>query len=240
MKSNKFIISVFIVLVSWSAGAQGLGFDSKNLTVSSNRLQGKMAGKIFYITALANGKFLYPNDWVEGEVVLSDDDKFDNIKLRYHAKDDEVIVYNDKRSSLFIVEKAQVKSFLLKIDGVEKKFLKLSLKGEKNNGQYFEELFSGDQQLLGRRYVYERKVNPYVDGSGMMRDIEYEMKTEYFRYSEKEGYNKMSIKRKAFLKAFPEHKKEIKKLFRSNSIVFNSEQAIVRAFTILNENGLLK
>lgn len=240
MKSSKFIISIFIVLVSWSAGAQGLGFDSRNLTVSSNRLHGKLAGKIFYITASANSNFLYPNEWVDGEVVLSDGDIFDNIKLRYHAKDDEIIVYNDKRSSLFFVEKAQVKSFSLKMDGVEKKFLKLSPKGEKNGGQYFEELFSGNQLLLGRRYVYERKVSPYIDGMGIMRDIEYEMKTEYYRYSEKVGYHKISISRRALLVAFPQNKKEIKKLLRSHSIVLDNEQSMVQSFSVLHENRLLE
>jgi len=240
MKSNKFIISVFIVFISWSAGAQNLGFDSRNLTISSNRLQGKMTGRVFYISALANINFLYPTDWVEGEVVLSDGDKFENIKLRYHAKDDEIIAYNDVRSTLYFVEKAQVKSFVLKVDGAEKKFMKLSPKGKKDDGQYFEELFAGKQSLLARRYVYERKVNPFVDNQGIMRDIEYEMRTEYYRYSETIGYHKMSIKRRALLVAFPEHKKEIKKLMRGNSIIFDSEKSLIRAFSILNENGLLK
>ena len=240
MKAKKYIVSLLLLVLAWSTVAQELGFNVDGLSLESNRLGGKIMGEIFYISALANSNFLYPDEWVDGEITLTDGDKYENVKLRYHAEDDELIAYNEKNKSLYFVEKEQVSAFVMIVGEQERKFIKGYPKGEDKKGKYFEELYVGNQMFLSDTHVYEQKVSPFKDELGIMRDVEYYFRSDYFRYSEKEGYHKMGINRRALITAFPEHKKAIKKLLRKNNIFIDSEQDMVRAFSLLDENHLLQ
>lgn len=237
---KKYIVCLFLLVLGCSVVAQELGFNVDRLVFESNRLEGKMMGEIFYITTLANNNFLYPFEWVNGEIILTDGDKYENVKLRYHAKNDELIAYNEKKRSLFVVEKAQVGSFVMLVDEKERKFVKRYPNGEDKKSKYFEDLYVGAQMFLGDTRVHEQKVSPYKDQQGIMRDIEYSFRSDYYRFSEKDGFHKMGINRRALLTAFPEHKKAIKKLLRKYNIFIDNEQAMVRAFSLLDENDLLQ
>lgn len=241
MKIQKRYIGIIcFVLLTWSGVAQNSGFYWNQLNDSSNRLQGKLMGKVYYISALANSNFLYPDEWKDGTVALSDGDIFENMKLRYHVFQDELIAYNENKSALYFVEKELVKSFTFETDGQTQKFLKLSR--DKGNGkpQFFEELYTGSLSLVVFRYIYEHKVSPYMDKLGAMRDIEYRLKTEFYLYSENKPLQKILPKRSAFISAFPEHKKGIKKLFRKNNLFIQNQQSMIQVFRILDEAGLLQ
>lgn len=238
MNSIKYIVGILFVFVFWCAKAQDLGFNHEKITSESNRLHAKIRGKVYHLTASANSHFLYPNDWVKGTVVLSNGDKYENIKIRLHAQSDELVAYNENHSILYLVEKEQVKSFTMEVDGTTKQMVKLNTKGENSSGQYFEQLYLGTQSLLSFRYIYEQKVGPYTDEMGIMRDVEYHLRINYYRYSAKDGLFKIALKKRALYSDFPEHKKEIKKIFRKNKLLLENEQDLIKAFQVLDEQGI--
>ncbi len=230
---------ILLMLLSCSVLAQkkeGLGH---KLNSSSNRLQGKLIGKVYRITAEANRNFLYPNDWVEGDILLTNGDKYENRKLRYEANEDELIVYNANTFTLFFVEKQLVKSFTFIEENKLHKFVKLSTVGDSAKDRYFEELYSGAHKFLAFYFVFEYKVSPYVDRNGITRDSEFQIQTNYFMYSESHGLQKMDITRRSFFNAFPEKKKEIRKMFRKNHIAVQNEPSMIAAFQLLEKNKII-
>jgi hypothetical protein len=237
---KRYIGIIFFAFITLTGLAQNTGFYWTQLNDSSNRLQGKLMGKVYYITALANSHFLYPDEWRNGSVTLKDGDKYENMKLRYHIFEDELIAYNNNTNALYFVEKELVQSFTFEEDGATRNFLKLSkTKGNKKQ-QYYEELYSGTLSLVAFRYMYEHKVSPYLDKLGVMRDTEYRLQMEFYLYSENRPPQKILPNRRAFLNTFPEHKKEIKKLLRINGLYIKEQQSMIQAFRILDEAGLLQ
>lgn len=242
MKINKRYIGIALfVLLAWFGKAQNTGFYWNQLNDSSNRLQGKLMGQVYFITAIANSNFLYPEEWLDGTVTLVDGDTYKNMKLRLHVFQDELIAYNQNNNTLYFVQKELVQSFTFKKDGVQQQFLKLSPKKGSDKSQYFEELYSGTIKLLVFRYIYEHKVSPFIDKLGVMRDSEYRMHTEYYYLSANENsIKKILPKRKAIINAFPKHKKEIKKLFRQQHIFIDNKLSMFKAIRLLDEAGLLQ
>lgn len=238
MRSITNILFGFFLLFSWGVLAQGSKINLERVFPSSNHLEGKLSGTIFYMSALANGNFLYPSEWADGRVELSDGEVIDSLRLRYHADEDELIAFNKNLSSLFYVEKGQVKSFFIRINGQDHKFVNIEKNKSSEDSRYFEELYAGTNALLKRHYVYTQKVGPYKDERGIMRDEEYHLRFEYYFYSKKEGYEKASVKRRAFLTAYPEKKKEIKKILRAENIRPTDEKSMVKAFEVLDQHGI--
>lgn len=240
MNHIKYIIGILFMLIFLCSEAQDLGFNDGKITPESNRLQAKIMGKVFHLNASTNSNFLYPANWVNSTVVLSNGDIYENIKVRLHAKFDELIAFNENHSSLYLIEKEQVKSFSMEVDGTTKQMVKMNKPGENTTSdQYFEQLYSGTQSLLSFRYIYEKKVGPYTDEMGIMRDVEFSLRANYYRYTEKDGYHKINLRRRSLYASFPEHKKEIKKILRKFNLMLKTEQELIKAFTILDEQGIL-
>ena len=124
--------AIFLLLLS--LGIQGLsqnsGLSWNTLNENSNRLKGKIRGETFYVTSTSNQFFFLQRDWADGKIELTDGDIYDNVKMRYYAFGDELVAYNDRIRSLFIVDKDIVKRFSYKelLNGggfKEREFVKL-------------------------------------------------------------------------------------------------------------------
>lgn len=239
MKKSFLFISILVFSVS-TLYAQNSSPFGAHLDESSNLVHGKLGGKVFGMAPEAISHFLYPSQWVNGEIVFVDDEIFKNIDLRYHAFDDELIVYNKHNSKPFVVDKFRVREFRFNEDGIWKKFVRLKLTNNESLGKYYELLVDGRYSLLAFRYVAARKVDAYIDKSGIKRDTEYWAKTTYYIYSPEMGGQKISPNRKAFYSTFPNHKKEIRKLFKQNRLLIKDESSLVYAFQLLQNKEVLK
>lgn len=241
-KTHLFIL--LLAFFSIQGRSQNTGFYWNNLDESSNRLQGKMTGETYYISSLGNSNYFLQKEWLSGIIELEDGDIFKGIEVRYLAYGDELVAYNDKNNSLFIVDKDIVKQFSIiqlsnEGEAKERKFIKLFYDGMNERERYFEELYSGTCSLLAFHHVDAVKVSPYSDRQGIMRDTEYRLNVTYYKYSVNEGFSKMVRKKRAFLKIMPENTKEIRKIFRQNKIVLLDENTMIQAFRVLDEAGLL-
>lgn len=226
------------MLISFVGLSQNSGFYWGNLTTSSNRLQGKITGEIFYASSLANKYFFMQKYWVEGSIKLVDGDIFENVNMRYNAFDDELVAFNNKINVLYIVDKDVVGEFVISAENSSKKFVKYYYTGMNKGNRYFEELYSGTFSLLAFHNIYEEKVRPFVDELGKMRDIEYNKEVDYFIYSEENGFYKIRMNKQSLINTFPENKKEIKKIFRKNKNYVNNERSLIQAFILLEKAGL--
>jgi len=244
MKNKTYLLVLLITLFFFNAKSQETGFYLDGLDESSNRLQGKIRGDIFYLTPTSNQNFFLQRDWQQSKIVLTDGDVYENLKTRYNVYRDELVVYNDKIRSLYTVNKDIVSQFYFKEfserdEAKEHKFVKLLFTGTFAGDRFFEELYSGNRSLLGFHNIREVKVSPYVDRLGTKRDIEYRLKVAYYIYSEKHGFVRLYKRKRSFYKALPDHKKEIRKIFRKNNISLLDESALIQAFKLIDEEGLL-
>lgn len=244
MKIKKYIFLFFMAVVYCSAVGQNTGFYWDNLKESSNRLQGKIMGEMFYISPLGSQFFFLQDDWVEGTMELEDGDVYENIQIRYNCNLDELIAYNERIRTLYTVDKNILKRFIFKDyffqdNYKEREFVKLKYDGLHDDDRYFEKLYSGEETLLSFHYVDEVKVAPYVDRLGRMSNVEYKKRIDYFIYDSNEDFTKINIKRRSVLKAFPENKKQIKKIIRQNKIFIQDENTLIQAIKLIDEAGLM-
>lgn len=237
---SKILLALLFVFYTSQVLAQYSGLYWNNLNESSNRLQGKITGETYFISPLENRSFFLQNDWVDSRIILEDGDVYDNLKVRYLVYSDELIAYNDKLRTLFKVDKNKINRFFIIDTSGEKEFVKLDFNGIQPGYRFFEVLFSGTSSLLAFHRIDEISVNPYLDKFGIMRDSEYKLNINYYLYSQEKGFEKLTAKKRSFRRLFPEHKKEIRKIFRRNKISLSGKESMVQAVELLNQAGLLR
>jgi hypothetical protein len=240
-KLKIYLLIPFSVLICVTAMAQKTGFYWYDLNESSNRLQGKLEGEVYTITALANDMFFFQKDWQKASLTMIDGDVFENIKLRYLAYGDEIIAFNENVRTLFKIEKETVKQFILKPENtnVETKFVKLCLGEKANDCRYYEELYSGNTNLYSFHFIEEVKVTPYNDKYGIMRDSEFRLNEWFYLFNDKIGLTKIQKNRRSFLKKFPGNRLDIKKITRKNKISIIDKNSLIQAVKLFDDEGLL-
>ncbi|MEZ5106038.1 MAG: hypothetical protein R2757_16180 [Draconibacterium sp.] len=235
-------LTVFLVMFFFVSGTgQNIGLE-KSFNPNSNRLQGKLYGEVYYMSTLANSKFFLQNDWVEGTVILTDGDIFTGVRLRYLAKDDELVAYNDNLRSLFIVDRNTVKEFKVEGNnfGGSGRFVNLGIINISEGKNYFELLCEGTASLLAYHWVEEIKVSPFTDSQGMLRDSEYRLNESQYLLTKEKDLIKIQRKKSALIKIYPEHRKEIKKILRRNKIILFDDTSLIQVIKLLDEAGILK
>lgn len=240
-KSVKILVLITFAVLYYSAAlAQKTGFYWYNLNENSNRLQGKLKGEIYTISAIGSENIFYQQDWKEATITLTDGDVFENVKLRYLAYGDEIIAYNENVRKLFKVEKETVKQFTYIDEDTNKeiKFVNVCSEELFNGCRFFEELYSGNSKLMAFHFVEEIKVNPYTDRRGFMRDSEYRMNISYFLFNDTRGFVKVKSSRRSLVKNFPDKKREIKKLMRKNKQIIIDQNSMIQAIALIDEAGL--
>ena len=240
MKILKLNILCIVFSLFYIVGeAQTTGFYWSNLKEKSNRLQGKISGETYYISSIANRFFFLQDDWVFGKIVLEDGDVFEDLRLRYLIKEDKLISYNSQFRTLYVVDKEIVNKFTISDGNKERVFEKKYYDGFNKGYRYYENLYSGNLSLLAYHHIDEIKVSPYTDRSGIMRDIEYRHRINYYIFSEEKGFQKVNRNRRSYLKVFPEYKKQIRRLFRKNKVTVVSEGGMIHATKLLDLSELL-
>ncbi|HKI87799.1 MAG TPA: hypothetical protein VKA38_02145 [Draconibacterium sp.] len=234
----KHITLWLLVVLAAPAVAQIPSLTSEATNTNLNRIDGKTTGVVYYVSAEANNNFFLQKDWVIGILKLEDGTIFRNVRMRYQAHDDELIVYNNNLRTLFIIDKEIVKSFTVQVGTKVIRFEKLYFDGFQKGDRYFQDLYKGTSKLLAFHFIDDVKINPYTDRYGILRDKEYRPAVHYYLYNEKNGFSRLLMKRKSFLKVYPEHKKEIRKLFRKNHVFITDEEGLILALKLLEDSGI--
>lgn len=221
------------------------GLYSANLKQSSNNLNGKISGEIYYLNPKANNYFFLHKEWVKGTVVFKTGEVFENIDLRYQAYNDELIAYNENNRALVKIDKEKVKEFTLNFSESDKNetnstFVNIDSVNIFVNTNYFECLYRGSVMLLVSSRVIEKKVTPYNDINGEFRDSEFILRKASFIFSNLNGLTRIMYSNHSVAKAYPEQKRAIKKTLRQSKIKISDAKTGANALEILDKAGLLK
>ena len=184
----------------------------------------------------------YLNDkFVPGEIEFSDGTKVGISALRYSSYRDELIYYNSAISAQIIIDKITLKGFsFTDNNGVRRVFRQQYFDGFISGNRYFEVLSDGNISLLVYRKVVLQTCSVYADASGVQKNMSYQEAYNYYIYSSKKGYELIRIGKYSLLSKFDTPtQKSIKKLLRKNRVVISNETSFVKAWNLLEENGLL-
>ncbi len=234
------LIFTFLALVH-SGWAQQAVWTIDNLSSNSNRLMGKLTGTVYYLPSGSGDSYFLQDQWIEGSILLEDDDLFENLQMRYLTIQDELVVYNSGLSQLVILDKERVKRFSFNNSTGDQHFIKLYYDAVVEAGfRYFEIKYSGSRWLLAFHYLSEEKTTLYRDYHGKLKDSRLKPKISYYMYDPgSEKFARIQMKRSSLLARFSEKKREIKQLFRRDGLRKFSEAELIRAFQLLDENEFL-
>lgn len=239
MKSNRKILFLIALVCMSGNTVFAQNWNWRALNEQSNRLQGKLTGKVFYMPAEGASQQFYHDSWLRGNILLTDGDIFENEQIRYLAYGDELVAYNSNLRQLFIVDKQKVAGFTVNLPQENQEFVKLYFDGFNPGDRYFERLFDGSRKLLAFRSIDEINTDIYRDKHGRLKHSSLKLKTTYYIYSEETGFKKVLPRRSSFLDLFHERKKEVRRLFRKNNLRPSTEKDMIRAFILLEKAGFL-
>ncbi len=239
---KKIQLVLMMVVAAFGSLAQTSLLNWEALGENSNRLEGKLTGLSYRIPPLANSTHFLQDSWIDGEILLEDGDLFDSVRIRYLAFYDELVAYNPNLKQLFIVDKEKVSSFTFNYPQGQQKFVKLYFDAFVDAGyRYFDVKYQGTRWLVAFHYIYEEKTSVYRDAYGKLRDTRLKPKKTYFMYfPEQEQFRRVQEKRRWFVKLFPDHKREVRRIFRKNNLRRFDEKQMVQAFQLLDEAGFFQ
>lgn len=241
----KYMFLGYLITIAAVTCGQTTGLYNANLKQTSNNLNGKITGEIYYLNPKANNYFFLHKEWVKGSVVFKTGEVFGNIDLRYQAFNDELIAYNENNRVLVKIDKEKVKEFTLNFSYSDENvtnptFVNIDSVSIFVNTNYFECLYRGTVMLLVSSRVIEKKVTPYNDSNGEFRDSEFILRKANFIYSNQNGLSRITYSNHSVANVYPEQKREIKKTLRQNKIKISDARSAANALEILDKAGLLK
>lgn len=223
------IITLFLTLGATTLSAQ------KELPEIPNAEIIKGTAFISY-PSYSGAPFLNEN-FMMGEIELSDGTKVSNIGLRYSSYRDEVVYYNTFLSAQIVIDKISLKGFSFTDQkGVKRIFRHQHYDDHLNDERYFEVLSDGKISLLAFRKVNLEQCDPSYDIHGLA----YKQTYYYYVYVADKGYSPLNITRNSLLsKLDKQNQKLAKRILRKHRLVFTDEASLVLAWNILKENGIV-
>lgn len=236
------VILFFHLLEIPPAVAQQPSLQWDILGESSNRLEGKLTGTVFQYSVKNNIRHFLHEKWMPGDVVLEDGDNYKNLRIRYNAFNDQLVAYNENLHQMYIPDKSKISSFTVREPGNEQQFVKLyqnSVLG--GNWRFFERRYEGSRWFLIFHQIVEEKTNVYRNEYGKLKDTELKNRTVRFMYNPDDGkFSYLYNSRRAFVKMFPDNKKEVRRIFRRNRLYNFNDIGMAHAFRLLDEAGLFQ
>ncbi len=239
---TKIVLSVVAVLIilNISSPAQEFYNSVKPLTTASNTLNYKLTGDQYHFLPTIMGSVYLNNDWSDCKIKLENGDVYEHIYVRLNTLLDELIAYNDRIGSVFVLDKSIVDEFELEKGYLSYNiFRKVNFERIPKGEHYMNVLYDGDVKL----YIFHQtgvvKTSVYKDViHGGLRDSEYKQALSYYIVFSDNSMQKVLRKRRSFLQLFPEQKKVLKRLFRKNKVRFLSDEDMIKAAQIIEQEIL--
>jgi len=223
-----FFLLIVGIFVSASVSAQQTNTNSRN----SEKIRG---ARFIPYPNYTGRPYLY-DKFLMGEIELTDGTKISNLGLSYSTYRDELIYYNSAISAQIVIDKISLNGFTIhELNGKSRHFLRQLCAEYIHDQCYFEVLSKGKISLLAYRKVNLEPCSTYYSKSGLA----YEPAYSYFLYSPTKGYTPVNLNRNSLLSKFSKpNQKIVKKLLRKNGVVIADELDFVRAWNLIEENGI--
>jgi hypothetical protein len=193
----------------------------------------ELTGTIYYKPSgqIVGNAFLDDNYQI-GRIFLKNGAVIENVKLNLDLYNNELIVYQETKHQLIIVDKYSVKGFELMRAGVTEKFLliqDIKAKLPSKYGSYIRVLTEGKNSLY--KLQYKEKVTLQNANNSYMYELV--NRTEYHLFVGSED-EKIKLKRSTIKKLFPDHKTEVRKYIRQTGIKPKSESGFAKIIEFIN------
>jgi len=234
----KNILYLAFLLICFSISAQ----NSVGTSISKvdSIFSPKLTGELYKPDTISSrGEQFFNGQWVESSVLLSTGERIDGVKIKYNGFLDEVIWQNTSNFKQFQLDKSYISDFWLKNDmdsTIHFQRLNITDSTARNPSGIFVEV-----AVEGKLSLYiQHKVSHLVDELVAYKYfIIYEQTPLYYIKLPSNLYFRMNeLNRKAFLNLFPEQKKTLSKMVRTNRLNLKTEKGLIRAIDLMNKNGL--
>ncbi|MBN2807800.1 MAG: hypothetical protein JXR22_14175 [Prolixibacteraceae bacterium] len=215
MKTSHILLSVMLMTFLIAGKKSSAQFPNVQADQQVN-----LYGILYYQPHGLDGSPYLSNEWRTGNVRLTNGEEASSVKMKLNILTNDLVYYNEYFKNLFLADKLTVASFVMKKDQPDSMlFIKyqgpeLGYRLKKNDFVHL--VHAGKITLLVK---YSADVSEANDITS--RDKIYPRNYYFVVYENR--VTEVKIKLKSITKAFPEHKKEIKKLatsihFRNNSL----------------------
>jgi len=200
----------------------------------------KLTGEFFFEGRQYLGEQYFNENWAQSDILLTTGEMIYNVSLKYNGLFDEVIWMNTSNFGKFKLDKSFIQEFWIKNEqgsSIHFKRINVSEPDKDHQPDIFVE--SGIESKISL-YI-QRKIS--VIGSQTLykndafRDYETIEPTPVFYIKlPSNHYLKLNkIRRRAFLKLFPENKKAISKIIRVNDLDISVESDFVKLIELMNK-----
>ena len=199
----------------------------------------KLTGESFLEKKYKGEPYFYKN-WVKGDILLTNGVTIYNENIKYNGLLDQLIWLNPYSSGKIIIDKLSVTDFWLKnVEGVTTHFKRIKV--DQPTFGYSSDIFV-QVAVEGKISLYiQRKVlvfgseNYYLDSKLFSIDLVESNPLYYIKLPSNRYCAMTDIRRRAFLKLFPDQKKVIDKAIKTNHLNFKNEDSFTKIIEMLNK-----
>ncbi len=192
-----------------------------------------LAGAVYYQTYKQTmGSAFLDDDYKIGRIFLENGESIKDVKVKFDLFANALIVYDDVKQQLIIIDKDIVKGFEIDRNNGTEKYIRLQNikdRSESIYGSYVKVLAEGKNSL----YKLQYKEQLYLADPTDLFMYEFDGKSEFHLFM---GGKDVTIKlrRSVLRKLFPEHKVEIRKFIHQQKITASSEAGFARVLEFIN------
>ena len=234
----KHYINILLLLICTSANAQ-TNVAQKIPDIDST-FTSKLTGEFYYENTHFIGDQFFNKDWADGDILLSNGVMIYHKSLKYNGMIDELIWLNSSNFGKFKLDRSSVSEFWLKNileHDIHFKRINVSDTSVIHRSDIFAEVkVEGKFSLYIQRRV---SVNGYesvkIENDSYGFNVLKNTPRYYIKLPSNHYLMLTKIRRRAFLKLFPENKKAITKIIRDNRLNVKIESDFVKLIELMNE-----
>ncbi len=230
------LISLLLLIVSFVHAQQKPFNVDVKLTTESNTVNYKLPGQQFYPVYVPSGSEFYDDQWMNGYVILENDDKYDSLMLKYNTFRDEIITVNDRTRTMIMLDKDAITEFgLYKTPGLTIRFKKMDLDIVPKGEHYFNLPYDGTLKLAVWYRTLEETTAPFKDKNGYLQISNYALRHNYYVVFPDGRFERFKLNKRSLIQLFPEQKREIRRILRRDRNWIKTESDAVRAIKLIDE-----
>jgi len=230
-------ILIFLFMMCWNFGVLSQNYPQLDALYAP-----KLTGASFVEKRYHGTPFVTP-DWTKSTIVLSTGDTIVGEKIKYNGYSDEVVWINQNNFNKFTLDKPNIKEFWIQSDSTHSAHYKqIPVPIYPNNQKVFlETTYEGNVAL----YIHHRirRTGIYTE---KYEDLDYQLDVltlnniYLFKLPDGRWIEMHKLRKRHFLKYFPEQKKAIMQLAKKNHLSFDVEDECIQLLHIIDQELLAR
>ena len=234
----KHYINILLLLICISANAQTNVIQI--IPDIDSTFTSKLTGEYFYENKHYIGEQFFNKDWTEGDILLSNGTMIYKKSLKYNGLLDELIWLNLSNYGKFKLDKSSISEFWLKnISENDIHFKRINVRDSSLSQRpdiFAEVKVEGKLSLyIQHRVSVIGSENVRIDNTLTSYDDLKNRPRYYIKLPSNQYLMLTKIRRRAFLRLFPEDKKAINKIIKDNHLKVKVESDFVKLIELMNQ-----